>query len=113
MCSSDLKARDQAGRTQVSQAMRPVPAALEEDTDAGGEFKRLADLVAESVTTPPHVHPDHQLSLALERMGASGLNVLPVISRADVRKLVGIVVLDDVLRAFGVTKPSEARESAG
>jgi CIC family chloride channel protein len=107
------KARDQAGRMQVSQAMRPVPAALEEDTDAGGEFKRLADLVAESVTTPPHVHPDHQLSLALERMGAGGLNVLPVISRADVRKLVGIVVLDDVLRAFGVTKPSEARESAG
>jgi hypothetical protein len=46
-------------------------------------------------------------------MGASGLNVLPVISRADVRKLVGIIVLDDVLRAFGVTKPSEARESAG
>jgi CBS domain-containing protein len=69
--------------------------------------------VAESVTTPPHVHPDHQLSLALERMGAGGLNVLPVISRADVRKLLGIVVLDDVLRAFGVTKPSEARESAG
>jgi len=46
-------------------------------------------------------------------MGASGLNVLPVISRADVRKLVGIIVLDDVLRAFGVTKPAEAREGAG
>jgi CIC family chloride channel protein len=107
------KARDQAGKMKVGQAMRSLAAALEEDTEASGEFKRLTDLVAESATTPPHVHPDHQLSLALERMGASGLNVLPVISRADVRKLVGIVVLDDVLRAFGVTKPSEARESAG
>jgi CIC family chloride channel protein len=106
------KTRDEAGKMKVSQAMRPVPAVLEEDPEAE-EFKRLSGVVAESATTPPHVHPDHQLSLALERMGASGLTVLPVISRADTRRLMGIVLLDDVLRAFGVTRPSEARESAG
>ena len=52
----------------------------------------------------PHVHPDHSLSLALERMGTSGLNVLPVVSRANVRQLLGIVVLDDILDAYGVAK---------
>ena len=106
------KTRDEAGRMRVSQAMRPVPAALEEDPEAE-EFKRLAGLVAESTTPPPHVHPDHQLTLALERMAAGSLTILPVISRADTRRLVGIVLLDDVLRAFGVTRPSDARESAG
>jgi hypothetical protein len=39
-------------------------------------------------------------------MGASGLNVLPVVSRASVRQLMGIVVLDDILHAYGVAKRS-------
>jgi CBS domain-containing protein len=55
----------------------------------------------------PHVHPDHSLSLALERMGATGLNVLPVVSRADVRRLLGVVALRDVLEAYGLAKPSQ------
>lgn len=50
----------------------------------------------------PHLHPDHNLSLALERMGSSGMTVLPVVSRANVRQLVGIVVLEDVLNRYGV-----------
>jgi CBS domain-containing protein len=58
----------------------------------------------------PHVHPDHSLSLALERMGATGLNVLPVVSRANVRQLIGIIVLDDVLHAYGVAKPRSSTE---
>ncbi len=55
----------------------------------------------------PHVHPDHSLSLAMERMGSSGVNVLPVVSRANVHQLVGVVVLDDILNAYGVGKRSE------
>jgi CIC family chloride channel protein len=51
-----------------------------------------------------HIHPDHSLHLALERMGASGFSVLPVVSRASVRQLMGIVVLEDVLRAYGVAR---------
>jgi CBS domain-containing protein len=50
----------------------------------------------------PHVHPDHSLHVVLEKMGASGLSVLPVVSRADLHELFGIVVLDDVLRAYGL-----------
>jgi CIC family chloride channel protein len=50
----------------------------------------------------PHVHTDHSLSMALDRMGASQLDVLPVVNRANVHKLEGIVTLQDVLRLYGV-----------
>lgn len=50
----------------------------------------------------PHLHPDHGLGLALERMGTSGRNVLPVVSRANVHQLLGVVSLTDVLKVFGV-----------
>jgi CBS domain-containing protein len=51
----------------------------------------------------PHVHPDHPLGLALTRMGATRHSVLPVVSRADVRKMIGVVTLSDVLEAYGVS----------
>lgn len=50
----------------------------------------------------PHVHMDHSLNMALDRMGSSQLDVLPVVSRANAHKLEGIVTLQDVLRLYGV-----------
>jgi hypothetical protein len=35
-------------------------------------------------------------------MGAAGVDALPVVSRADVHKLEGIVALQDVLRLYGL-----------
>jgi CIC family chloride channel protein len=52
----------------------------------------------------PHVHPDQGLDLALERMGANQIEILPVVNRADVHKLEGVVTLRDVLDAYGVTR---------
>jgi len=57
-----------------------------------------------------HVHSDHSLSLALERMGSSGLDVLPVVSRANVTQLVGLVALEDILRVYGLAKRGGAKE---
>jgi chloride channel protein, CIC family len=37
---------------------------------------------------------------ALGRMGSSGLHALPVVSRANVHPLQGIVTLDDVLALY-------------
>jgi CIC family chloride channel protein len=54
------------------------------------------------------VHPDHALGVALSRMGATGSTVLPVVSRADVRQLLGLVTLEDLLEAFGVAPPEPA-----
>ncbi|MEO5816769.1 MAG: chloride channel protein, partial [Gemmatimonadaceae bacterium] len=44
-----------------------------------------------------HVHPDQPLGQALVRMGETRHNVLPVVSRANIRDLVGIVTLEDIL----------------
>ncbi len=60
---------------------------------------------------PPHVHPDHTLSLALSRMGASNATVLPVVSRANVRRLLGILALDDVLGTYGLRSDGDGAKS--
>jgi chloride channel protein, CIC family len=51
----------------------------------------------------PHVHADHPLFVVLERMGSAKLDLLPVVSRANIHHLLGVVVLPDVLSDFGVT----------
>ncbi len=50
----------------------------------------------------PHVHADHALHLALERMSSARIDILPVVNRADVHKLEGVVTLKDVLDSYGV-----------
>ena len=52
----------------------------------------------------PHVHSDQTLDLALERMGANQIEILPVVNRADMHKLEGMVTLRDVLEAYGVSR---------
>ena len=69
---------------------------------AEGADKKLGELVDALVF--PHVHPDQGLDLALERMGANQIELLPVVNRADVHKLEGILTLRDVLDAYGVTR---------
>jgi CIC family chloride channel protein len=90
---------------------------LEQAADEGGSNQKVADILREGTRSresiaedPPHIHPDHSLSLALERMGTSGLNVLPVVSRANVRRLIGIITLDDILNAYGVAKRGSSME---
>lgn len=57
------------------------------------------------VTSPsfPHVHTDQPLYVALDRMSKSHLDIVPVVHRANVHKLQGIVTLKDVLNAYGVS----------
>jgi chloride channel protein, CIC family len=73
---------------------------------AEGAAKHLEELVAGPVF--PHVHADQGLDLALERMGANQIEILPVVSRADIHKLEGIVTLHDVLDSYGVSLPGRA-----
>jgi CIC family chloride channel protein len=49
----------------------------------------------------PHVHADHPLHLALERMSKAHIDILPVVNRADAHKLEGIATLHDVLGSYG------------
>jgi len=50
----------------------------------------------------PYVHADHPVYVALERMGTAKLDLLPVVSRADIHYLMGVVVLADVLGSYGL-----------
>jgi CIC family chloride channel protein len=54
----------------------------------------------------PHLHEDQSLHLALERMGSEGLDTLPVVSRADVHQMEGVVLLRDILDAYGIGRPT-------
>ncbi|HYL76707.1 MAG TPA: chloride channel protein [Bryobacteraceae bacterium] len=80
----------------------------------GGEACELHDLgsFSDAVRADfPHLHPDHTLSLGLERMGAANVKVLPIVSRADVRNLLGVVTLDDILRGLGVAGKDRDQEA--
>jgi CIC family chloride channel protein len=63
-----------------------------------------ADQPVESLTaeTFPHVHEDHPLDTALRRMSQAQMNVLPVVSRANVRQLKGIITRRNILDAYEV-----------
>ena len=77
---------------------------LEREIAKDGE-KKLGELL--NAREFPHVHADQGLDLALERMGTNHLEVLPVVSRANVHKLEGVVTLRDVLDAYGVSHIDE------
>ena len=75
-------------------------AALERAIAMGEGAKQLIDFTG--VEGSPHVHADHPLDVALERMGVAKLDILPVVSRADIHLIVGMVALPDILNSFGV-----------
>jgi chloride channel protein, CIC family len=74
---------------------------LKREANDGLAGKRLREIFGEGDDFP-HVHADHPLYLALDRMGASQLDLLPVVNRANVHQLEGVVTLPDVLALYGV-----------
>ncbi|HET7600984.1 MAG TPA: chloride channel protein [Gemmatimonadales bacterium] len=89
-------------------------AALERAAGDGRAERPVASLLADDLAAPragapelEHLHPDHTLGVALQRMGATHATVLPVVSRADVRQLIGLVTLDDILSTYGVAEPRD------
>jgi CIC family chloride channel protein len=56
----------------------------------------------------PHLHTDHPLDLAMSRIAQTGLPVLPVVSRDNVRQLKGAVSVSDILAAYAVGRASQA-----
>jgi CIC family chloride channel protein len=50
----------------------------------------------------PYVHPDHPVSYALERMREGGVDVVPVVSRANIHEICGFIGLREILAEYGV-----------
>ena len=48
-----------------------------------------------------HVHPDHTLATAVIRLGRQGVSQLPVVSRKDSARLLGIITIHDIANALG------------
>jgi CIC family chloride channel protein len=84
---------------------------LRQAAGEGSAGKPLRELVGASGF--PHVHVDHSLHQALDRMGASQLDLLPVVSRANVHELRGVVTLEDILAEYGVRAAGHAERGAG
>jgi CBS domain-containing protein len=73
---------------------------LERTASGGNSGLPLMNLV--QTDDSPHVHTDQPLHIALERMSKFQIDAVPVVHRADVHKLEGIVTLRDVLDSYGV-----------
>jgi len=58
----------------------------------------------------PYVHGDHPLSYALEQMRDNHVDVVPVVSRANIHHMYGVVTLSDILSTYGV-KANEATKN--
>jgi tetratricopeptide (TPR) repeat protein len=56
----------------------------------------------------PHLHPDHPLDLAMQRLVRTGLPTLPVVSRDNIRELRGTISMPDILAAYGMGRTNEA-----
>ena len=50
----------------------------------------------------PYVHADHPLNYALEQMGDNGVDVVPVVSRANIHQMNGVVTLSGILSTYGI-----------
>jgi tetratricopeptide (TPR) repeat protein/CBS domain-containing protein len=94
-------------------------AQVEQQIAEGHGDRVLGELLPVDVPNPlltsdnfPHVHMDHPLDMALRRMAHSKLNLLPVVGRADIRDLKGVVSLQDILQAYGVSGEKGATQAA-
>lgn len=67
---------------------------------AGQHKKHVGDVV--DGRSFPHLHSDHSLDVALDRLGATHNDLLPVVSRANIHQMLGVVRLQDVLKAYGI-----------
>ena len=73
---------------------------IEKAAQSGGAAQRLSGLL--DARNFSHVHADQSLTTALDRMGAAQIDLLPVVSRANLRNLEGVITLKDVLAVYGV-----------
>ena len=79
--------------------------ALQKASSSGGGSRRLIELV--DTRNFPHVHADHSLTAALDRMGAAHIDLLPVVGRANVHAMEGVITLQAVLKLYGVGGKSQ------
>ena len=84
---------------------------LREAVEGGHSDLKLSALVNSatdemSLRHLPHVHMDHSLDTAQRRMANGRTNVLPVINRANIKRITGVLLMEDIQRAYSI-EPTE------
>jgi H+/Cl- antiporter ClcA len=79
---------------------------LQQHVDAEREDTRLEAIVR---TQPVVAHPDEPLRVIVHRMAETGLTRFPVVERGPRRKLLGMIALDDLLKARAHNLDAERR----
>ena len=69
-------------------------------------FQKVSRIASKNLL---HAHPDHTLDIALVKLGRKGVSQLPVVSRRDTSKLLGIITMNDIARAL--SKEDEQAEA--
>lgn len=69
---------------------------LKRSVAEGNEEALLRDVAVKKVV---HAHPDHTLDMIMLKLGQQELSLLPVVSRVDPTRLLGIISMRDVVRA--------------
>ena len=69
---------------------------LKRSVAEGNEEALLRDVAVKKVV---HAHPDHTLDMVMLKLGQQELSLLPVVSRVDPTRLLGIISMRDVVRA--------------
>ncbi|HMG13186.1 MAG TPA: CBS domain-containing protein, partial [Gemmatimonadaceae bacterium] len=60
-------------------------------------------------STPTFAYPDEPLRVIVHRMAHSGLTRFPVVARTTGRELLGLIALEDLLRARTLNLDAEGR----
>ena len=79
---------------------------VEEAVNGGASETLIHDLLVMNVA---HAHPDHPLEVVLERLGKIP-GVLPVVSRKQVREVLGIITAQTVMQFLQKTWDEPAAE---
>jgi CIC family chloride channel protein len=91
---------DKEGRLLGMLNAQEIGRALESDGQ-----KKLGELPR---VPPVHAHPDHGLDTVLVKLGRFKVATLPVVSREDPTKLLGVISMRDVAEAVARTASSES-----
>jgi chloride channel protein, CIC family len=75
----------------------------------GGASTASTELTRAIRATPTVAHPDEPLRVIVHRMAHTGLTHFPVIERGNGKRFVGLIALDDLLRARQLNLEAERR----
>jgi CBS domain-containing protein len=78
---------------------------LQQHVDAAGGGGELASIVR----TPVVAFPDEPLRVVVHRMAETALTRFPVVERGPSRRLLGMIALDDLLKARALNLEAEQR----